>query len=79
MSLGELEVTHLDDKARQKKKVVFKPKPKTGNDNGFTEKDTERWAEQNPEIASLLRDPETIQALKDVYCDQDLRIADEYN
>ncbi|MCY4308868.1 MAG: hypothetical protein OXC57_11440 [Rhodobacteraceae bacterium] len=77
MSLDELDVPHLVDKARQKKKVVLKPKPKTCNDGGFTEKDAERLAEQNPEIASLLRDPETIQALKDAYSDQDLRIADE--
>lgn len=79
MSLDELEVPPQVDKARQKKKVLFKPKPKTGTDDGFSEKDAERLAEQNPEVAPLLRDPETIQALKDAYSGQDLRIADEYN
>lgn len=53
MSLDELEVPPLVDKARQKKKVVFKPK--TGTDSGFMEKDAESLAEQNPEIASRPR------------------------
>lgn len=79
MNLNELEVPSLINKTKRKKKVVFTLGPKKGNHDGFTEKDAERLAEQNPEIASLLQDPETIQALKDAYSDQDLRIADEYN
>ncbi len=45
----------------------------------FTDEDADETAKQNPKYASQLKDPEFVQAIRDVRSRKNLRLAKEYN
>ncbi|MDE2760423.1 MAG: hypothetical protein OXH90_09030 [Paracoccaceae bacterium] len=57
--------------------VVSNSRPE--NYDYFTDEDADVAARQNPEYASRLKDPEFVQAIRDVRSRKNLRLAKEYN
>ena len=53
--------------------------PKPINYDYFTDEDAEEMARLNPEVAFMLGDPETIQAIRDAKSKQNLNCPDRYN
>ena len=76
MSLAELiEPTNKKNVINNNETVNVVSNSRPENYNYFTDED----ARQNPEYASRLKDPEFVQAIRDVRSRKNLRLAKEYN
>jgi len=80
MSLAELiEPTNKKNVINNNETVNVVSNSRPENYNYFTDEDADEAARQNPEYASRLKDPEFVQAIRDVRSRKNLRLAKEYN